>query len=221
MVKIRLTRLGRKKRPFYRIVVIDSRKQRDGDYIEKIGLYDPLDKEKGLVIDEEKSMKWLMIGAQPTDVVAKLFRTRGILLRYDMLNRLKREKVEKDGKVKYLVVKDADGNPVRKFTDAQIEEAYKNWVALKEKNEASKKDKSKLSKKAKAKIVADKKAAEDAKIAAAQAAEEAKAAAAKEAEEAKAAAAKEEEEAKVAAEEAKKAEAEAAAAPAEESEKTE
>ena len=79
MVKIRLTRMGSNHAPFYRIVATDSRKARDGQYIEQIGYYDPT-KEPALVsIDSEKALKWLGYGAQPTDTVRDLFRKNGIL----------------------------------------------------------------------------------------------------------------------------------------------
>lgn len=70
MVKIRLKRIGKKKRPFYKIVAMDSRKKRDGIFIELIGYYDPI--KKILKIDREKLAKWKSCGAQLTDVVEKL-----------------------------------------------------------------------------------------------------------------------------------------------------
>ncbi len=76
-VKMRLTRLGDKKSPFYRIVVIDSRKARDDGYIEKVGHYDP--KTKELVLDAEKAKKWLANGVQPTDTVKTLLVKEGII----------------------------------------------------------------------------------------------------------------------------------------------
>ena len=69
-VKIRLTRMGKKKNPFYRIVVADSRDKRDGRSIEEVGTYDPL--KKAVRIDREAADKWLKVGAQPTDTVRKL-----------------------------------------------------------------------------------------------------------------------------------------------------
>lgn len=70
MVKIRLTRIGRNNIPIYRVVVIDSKKARDGEYIEKVGHYDPRKKE--LNLDRERIEYWLAKGAQPTIRVAKL-----------------------------------------------------------------------------------------------------------------------------------------------------
>ena len=79
MVKIRLTRMGAKKAPFYRIVAVDSRKARDGEYIEQIGYYNPVAQPKVVVIDNEIAKKWLANGAQPTDTVRDLFKANGIL----------------------------------------------------------------------------------------------------------------------------------------------
>ena len=77
-VKIRLRRMGQKKAPFYRIVVADSRSPRDGRCIEEIGTYDPNNDPSTYEIDEEKAKKWLANGAQPTEVVGKLFKLAGI-----------------------------------------------------------------------------------------------------------------------------------------------
>jgi len=79
MVKIRLTRMGAKKNPFYRIVATDSRKARDGEYIEQIGYYNPKTQPADVKIDVEIAKKWLSTGAQPTDTVRDLFRKEGIL----------------------------------------------------------------------------------------------------------------------------------------------
>ena len=79
MVKIRLTRMGAKKAPFYRIVAVDSRKARDGEYIEQIGYYNPVAQPKVVVIDSEIAKKWLANGAQPTETVRDLFKANGIM----------------------------------------------------------------------------------------------------------------------------------------------
>lgn len=78
MVKIRLKRMGQKKAPFYRIVVADERSPRDGRFIEEIGYYDPTRDPSVIKVDEEAAKKWLGTGAQPTDTVARLFKTAGI-----------------------------------------------------------------------------------------------------------------------------------------------
>ncbi|WP_456390120.1 30S ribosomal protein S16 [Hydrogenimonas sp.] len=72
MTVIRLTRMGRKKRPFYRIVVTDSRKRRDSGWIESIGYYDPMTEPKTVKLDEERYNYWLSVGAQPSERVKKL-----------------------------------------------------------------------------------------------------------------------------------------------------
>lgn len=78
-VKIRLRRMGQKKAPYYRIIVADSRSPRDGRCIEEIGTYDPNNDPSTYQIDEEKAKKWLGNGAQPTEVVSKLFKLAGIM----------------------------------------------------------------------------------------------------------------------------------------------
>ena len=78
-VKIRLTRMGAKKAPFYRIVATDSRKARDGQYIEQVGYYNPVAEPAELKIDAEIAKKWLACGAQPTETVRDLFIKQGII----------------------------------------------------------------------------------------------------------------------------------------------
>lgn len=77
-VKMRLTRMGKKKSPYYRIVVIDGRRQRDGRYIDLIGRYDPREDPSVIEIDEEKAVDWLKKGVQPTEAVAKLLDISGV-----------------------------------------------------------------------------------------------------------------------------------------------
>ena len=78
MVKIRLKRMGQKKHPFYRIVVADSRYPRDGRFIEEIGTYDPNTDPSTYKVDEEAAKKWLENGAQPTEIVSRIFKSVGI-----------------------------------------------------------------------------------------------------------------------------------------------
>ena len=77
-VKIRLKRMGQKKAPFYRIVVADARAPRDGKFIEEIGTYDPNQNPSVFKVDEEAAKKWLNNGAQPTEVVGKIFKAAGV-----------------------------------------------------------------------------------------------------------------------------------------------
>jgi small subunit ribosomal protein S16 len=76
-VKIRLTRLGKKKQPTYRVVVMDSRKTRDGQYIEQLGFYDPRQEPSLIQIDNERALHWLTTGAQPTERAKKLLEISG------------------------------------------------------------------------------------------------------------------------------------------------
>ena len=79
MVKIRLKRMGMKKKPFYRVVVADITSPRDGRNIAEIGYYDPMTEPATIKIDEELAKKWLSQGAQPTDTVRTLLKKSGIL----------------------------------------------------------------------------------------------------------------------------------------------
>ena len=78
-VKFRLTRYGSKKKPFYRIIVADSRSPRDGRFIEKVGTYDPLKDPAQITLDKEKIKAWYSKGARPTKTVESLFKKEGVL----------------------------------------------------------------------------------------------------------------------------------------------
>jgi small subunit ribosomal protein S16 len=78
-VKIRLKRMGAKKKPFYRVIVADSRSPRDGKFIEEIGYYNPITNPADVKIDDEKAKKWIANGAQPTDTVKSLLKKAGII----------------------------------------------------------------------------------------------------------------------------------------------
>ncbi|HSB31603.1 MAG TPA: 30S ribosomal protein S16 [Candidatus Sulfobium mesophilum] len=78
MVKIRLTRLGAHKKPFYRLIVADSKARRDGPFIEILGTYDPLKEPSEIKIDLEKAKYWLQKGAQATDTAKKLMQKAGL-----------------------------------------------------------------------------------------------------------------------------------------------
>ncbi len=79
MVKIRLRRMGKKKAPFYRIVVADSRYPRDGRFIEEIGYYDPMKEPVDIKVDADKAKEWLSKGAQPTETVKSLLVKSGVI----------------------------------------------------------------------------------------------------------------------------------------------
>jgi len=82
-VKIRLKRIGAKKRPFYRVVIANSTSARDGRFIDNIGHYDPLKEPPVIHLDEEKALRWLGHGAQPTDTARALLKSQGILARFE------------------------------------------------------------------------------------------------------------------------------------------
>lgn len=81
-VKLRLMRMGAKKKPFYRVVAADSRTKRDGKYIELIGTYNPVTEPAEVKINEEVALKWLSEGAIPTDTVRSLFSRQGIMEKF-------------------------------------------------------------------------------------------------------------------------------------------
>jgi len=82
LVKIRLRRMGAKKRPFYRLVVADARSPRDGRFIDQLGYYDPLTEPATIKIDEEKVVRWLAQRGQPSEAARTLLRREGVLERY-------------------------------------------------------------------------------------------------------------------------------------------
>jgi small subunit ribosomal protein S16 len=83
MVKIRLKRMGATKRPFYRVVVADSRSPRDGRFIEQIGKYHPMEDPSLIEIDGDRALYWLSNGAQPTDQVRNLLKVQGVWERFE------------------------------------------------------------------------------------------------------------------------------------------
>ena len=90
-VKLRLKRMGSKKRPFYRVVASDSRSPRDGRFIEEVGYYNPITEPALVKIDEEKALKWLNDGAIPTDTVRDLFSKQGIMKKFHESKMTKKE----------------------------------------------------------------------------------------------------------------------------------
>ena len=89
-VKIRLQRKGRKKRPFYHIVVADSRAPRDGRFIERLGLYNPMTKPATIELDREKAYDWLLKGAQPTDTTRAILRFKGVYYKKHLMRGVKK-----------------------------------------------------------------------------------------------------------------------------------
>ena len=83
-VHLRLSRMGKKKQPFYRIVAIDSRVARDGKYLENLGTYNPRMEPAAVMINNDRAFYWLSQGAKPSDTVHNLLRQQGIMLRWHM-----------------------------------------------------------------------------------------------------------------------------------------
>ena len=112
-VKLRLTRMGKKKQPTYRVVATDSHTKRDGEYIELIGTYNPLTKPATVKLDEEVALKWLKIGAIPSDTVRNLFKEAGIMKKFadskvkTTKKEVKEEKAEKKETKKKTTTKKA------------------------------------------------------------------------------------------------------------------
>lgn len=96
-VKMRLTRMGDKKSPFYRIVVVDSRVARDGKYIDKVGHYNPTTQPAEVVIDAEKAKDWLSKGVQPTETVKSLLVNAGVIEKSNKLSPVKTNPKKKKG----------------------------------------------------------------------------------------------------------------------------
>ena len=97
-VKIRLTRLGAKKTPFYRVVVADSRKARDGEVIEALGTFNPLTDPAEIKIDVESAKKWIANGAQPTETAKSLLVKAGVIEQSTKKNAPKTDKKKKESK---------------------------------------------------------------------------------------------------------------------------
>ena len=81
-VKLRLIRMGSKKRPFYRVVAADSRYPRDGKFVEVVGTYNPVAQSDNIKVDDEKALKWLRNGAQPTDTVRDILSKAGVMKKF-------------------------------------------------------------------------------------------------------------------------------------------
>lgn len=121
MVKIRLKRLGRKKRPFYRIVVTDIRNRRDGKPIEELGFYNPLSKE--LKLNKESATQWIAKGAQPTDTVKRLIESAPESGELIVLEVAKKERLSKKAKAKLEEEKAKAAEAAAAEQEAPAEEA--------------------------------------------------------------------------------------------------
>jgi small subunit ribosomal protein S16 len=110
-VKIRLQRKGKKKKPFYHIVIADARSPRDGRFIEKIGTYNPLTQPATIELDNDKAYDWLLKGAQPTDTVRAMLRFKGVFYRKHVMRGVAKgafsEEAGMEKVTEYIAAKDA------------------------------------------------------------------------------------------------------------------
>ena len=120
-VKMRLQRKGRRKNPFYHIVVADARAPRDGRFIEKLGVYNPMTKPATIDLDRDKAYDWLLKGAQPTDTVRAILRLKGVMYRKHLMRGVKKEA---------MTIEDAD-------------RLYQEWIDAKEAKLASRAEEAK------------------------------------------------------------------------------
>ncbi|MCZ6703079.1 MAG: 30S ribosomal protein S16 [Ignavibacteria bacterium] len=137
-VKLRLRRMGRKKKPIYKIVAADVRSPRDGRFLEAVGLYNPLTEPHTVEIKEERVLYWLKNGAQPTKTVKSLLRQQGITLKNELIK--------------------------RGVAEDKIESELSEWQKKKEASASDKGMKKKVSRKAKAKAEVPKETAKDEKV---------------------------------------------------------
>ncbi|MCH8074789.1 MAG: 30S ribosomal protein S16 [SAR324 cluster bacterium] len=165
--RIRLARGGKKKAPFYRIVVADGRAPRDGKFIERIGSYDPQLSENKVILDLERARHWLDVGAQPSDRVAKLFTLQGIEHKLVVIKKYpdpppKAEKPKAEAKAE--PAKPADAKPEEKAEAEKPAEAKAEETKAEEaKAEAAKPAEEKAEKKAEAEADKPEEKAESAK----------------------------------------------------------
>lgn len=147
--KIRLARHGRKSRPFYHVVVADSRAPRDGKFIEKIGTYDPNTNPATITLKFDRALYWLQVGAQPTDTAERILSYKGVLLKKHLLEGVKKgafdeataearfeawvkEKESKvQGKIKKLAEAGDSASKVRLEAEAKIRAAKEEAIAKK------------------------------------------------------------------------------------------
>ncbi len=125
-VKMRLQRKGRKKSPFYHIVIADARAPRDGKFIEKIGTYNPMTSPATIELDREKAYSWLEKGVQPTETVRSILRFKGVLYKKHLQRGVKKGAMDQEqANVKYQTWIDAKETKIQK----RIEQAHHAKIA--------------------------------------------------------------------------------------------
>lgn len=128
-VKIRLQRKGRKQRPFYQIVVADSRSPRDGKFIEKLGSYNPMTKPATIEIDRDKAFDWLVKGAQPSETARAILRFKGVYYRKHLMRGVKKGAMtQEEADAKYNEwVDNKEAKVAARFEETAAEKAA--WLA--------------------------------------------------------------------------------------------
>ena len=164
-VKIRMTRMGRRHRPFFRINAIDSRTPRDGRVLEKLGHYDPLekDKDKQIVLDLERVKYWLDNGAIPSDSISDMLLRMGVKHKYAEVKEARRAKAKAQARAKGAFFNKAERVAAEKAAEKAAAEAEAKVKAAEEaKKKAEAEAKAKAEAEAKAKEEAEAKAKEEA-----------------------------------------------------------
>lgn len=131
-VKIRLFRIGKKKKPMYRVVVMDSHKARNSEYIEKIGFYNPLTDPAEIKIDKEKAIDWMKKGAIPTDTVKNLFQKTGVALEYHLEKNKADEKTRQIEVQKWELAKKEIEDKKRKELEEKLKKQAEEEAAAEE-----------------------------------------------------------------------------------------
>lgn len=134
-VRIRLKRMGKIHAPFYRVVVVDSRKKRDGRVIEEIGIYNPMPNPSEIHIESERALYWLGVGAQPSDAVRRLLVLSGDIARFngkeDAVSRIEGATIDREA-LKLEAVKDAEAAAEKRKAAAAEEKAREEAAAAAE-----------------------------------------------------------------------------------------
>lgn len=128
---MRLQRKGRKKAPFYHIVVADSRSPRDGKYIERIGSYNPMTVPATVELDRDKAYEWLQNGAQPTETMRAILRFKGVLYRKHLMRGVKKGSMtQEEAEAKYESFITAKDDRIEARRQAALEEKRAKWAEI-------------------------------------------------------------------------------------------
>ncbi len=130
-VRMRLQRKGRKKAPFYHIVVADGRSPRDGKYIERIGSYNPMTVPATIELDREKAYSWLQNGAQPTETMRAILRFKGVLYRKHLMQGVKKGAMtQEEANAKYDAFISAKEEKIEARRQAASDEKRAKWAEI-------------------------------------------------------------------------------------------